>query len=82
MRSILIKISLWFFATLVGTLVAFYVIAFLITPGPPRPHDMFARTLSSQVEEARFVRRTREIRDIHILCLAEMRPRAQLRPGL
>jgi signal transduction histidine kinase len=54
MRSILVKISLWFFATLVGTLIAFYVIAFLITPGPPRRNDMFARTLSSQVEEARW----------------------------
>jgi signal transduction histidine kinase len=57
-RSILVKISLWFFATLVGTLIAFYVIAFLISPGFPRPHDMFARTLSAQVEEARWTYET------------------------
>ncbi len=54
MRSILVKISLWFFATLVGTLFAFWVIAFLITPTPAKRTDLYTRALGVQLEEARF----------------------------
>jgi signal transduction histidine kinase len=55
MNSILVKISLWFFATLLATLLAFYAVAFLITPGPhPGRRDMFGRTLAMQTEEARW----------------------------
>ncbi len=48
------------------------------------PAKVVPKTLvmTSPVEEAQVVRRTRDIREIHILCLAEMRPRAQFRPGL
>jgi signal transduction histidine kinase len=58
MNSILVKISLWFFATVAGTLFAFWFIAFVVTPTPARRTDLLTRTLSMQMEEGRLAYET------------------------
>jgi two-component system sensor histidine kinase CpxA len=52
MNSILVKISLLFFATIAATLFAFWLIAFVITPTPERRTALYTRTLAVQVGEA------------------------------
>ena len=54
MNSILVKISLLFIATIVGTLFAFWLIAFVITPTPERRTTLYTRTINMQMQEARF----------------------------
>lgn len=58
MNSILVKISLLFFATIAATLFAFWVIAFVVTPTPARRTDLYSRTLAMQMEEARLAYET------------------------
>ncbi len=53
MNSILVKISLLFFATIAATLVAFWVIGYLVTPTPARRSELYNRTLALQIGEAR-----------------------------
>jgi two-component system sensor histidine kinase CpxA len=52
MNSILVKISLLFFATIAATLFAFWLIAFVITPTPERRTALYSRTLAMQMGEA------------------------------
>src|SRR5277367_4867113 len=53
MNSILVKISLLFFATIAATLVAFWVIGYLVAPTPARRTELYSRTLAMQMGEAR-----------------------------
>jgi two-component system sensor histidine kinase CpxA len=53
MNSILVKISLLFFATIAATLLAFWVIGYLVIPTPAHRTDLYSRTLALQLGEAR-----------------------------
>ena len=58
MNSILVKISLLFFATIAATLFAFWIIGYLVAPTPARRTDLYSRTLTMQMTEARLAYET------------------------
>jgi two-component system sensor histidine kinase CpxA len=58
MNSILVKISLLFFATIAATLLAFWVIGYLVAPTPARRTELYNRTLAMQLGEAEIAYQT------------------------
>jgi signal transduction histidine kinase len=58
MNSILVKISLFFFAMIAATLIAFWLIGYLVIPTSARRNDIYGRTYAMQLGEARLAYET------------------------